>query len=188
MHNPAKLQHRGSEKGGTKKEQKGGWRSLNPVQSHGDTVNLFKLRAMFQRVQQLLLAGPNRNRAKRAARYSGSLVLYRGGRSGTAGSPLNHLRHERSLFPSFLSYFPPHILLFSLVQQPLAPFKRYTPVRTWRRARGRAREKCSRERRASSSVRGMLASGVNIARSYRGKYRRALGSWKKLVNDILNYW
>jgi len=53
-------------------------------------VNLFKLRAMFHRVQQLLLPRHNRNQAKRAdsesMACSGSPV-YKAGRKAERGSP-----------------------------------------------------------------------------------------------------
>lgn len=91
---------------------------------------------MFQRVQQLLLAGRNRNRAKRGAKHSGSPGLYKAGRSRTAG------RHRttsatRSFFLSFPSSFLLHILFFEDPSSPLVPFKRYAPVRTHDRSPSR---------------------------------------------------
>ena len=82
----------------------------------GHAVNLFKLRAMFQRVQQLLLGRGNRNRAKRAKACALGIawVCIQGRRRGGWGkvdrwvAPVGHNATEKSLSPSF--FFPSFLL------------------------------------------------------------------------------
>lgn len=110
------------------------------------TVNLFKLRAMFHRVQQLLLPRHNRNRAKRAGTESmacsGSPV-YKAGRKAErwiASWDDRHRNHLRSaclslLHRSFPSFFSLASLSVSpafspLLRSALRLLKRTTPVRT----------------------------------------------------------
>lgn len=104
-------------------------------------VNLFKLRAMFHRVQQLLLPRHNRNRAKRAGSESmacsGSPV-YKTGRKAErwiASWNDRHRNHLHSVCPSLLRlfspFFPASLSIASasspLLRSALRPLKRTTP-------------------------------------------------------------
>ena len=83
----------------------------------GHAVNLFKLRAMFQRVQQLLLSGPGQSKSSKTSKSVCAwdrLGLYtrpeegRVGEGGTMGRPRGTQRHREISLPLFLlSFVPP---------------------------------------------------------------------------------
>lgn len=148
-------------------------------QSHGDdTVNLFKLRAMFQRVQQLLLGRRNRNRAKRAAKRAGSPVYIRRGEVERWVAPWDNATEPPPLlFPPsapFVSLCHAFFLLFSTLRAtvPLKTLNDRTAPREHQRQATIGRLAPSR---VAWNCRREPPEGITCTKNY---YRRDYKSWQ----------